>query len=111
MHPLNSNLLLYGDPQYSIEQNISIVAAVHQYIQSTKRFNQLHLLEVQKPYKFPLPHFYNYSCTIHFTLCLIGPPIHVFVHSNMLTLMYTFFAFCHVYMMYFNYALGGLVLS
>ena len=40
MHPLNSKLLLYGDPQYSIEQNISIVAAVHQYIQSTKRFNQ-----------------------------------------------------------------------
>ena len=41
MHPLNSKLLLYGDPQYSIEQNISIVAAVHQFIQSTKSFNKL----------------------------------------------------------------------
>ena len=41
IHPLNSNLLLYGDPQYSLEQNISIVAAVYQYIQFTKRFNKL----------------------------------------------------------------------
>ena len=41
MHPLNSKLLLYGDPQYLLEQNISIVAAVYQYIQFTKRFNKL----------------------------------------------------------------------
>jgi len=40
MHPLNSNLLVYGDPRYSIERNISIVAAVHQFIQSMKRFNK-----------------------------------------------------------------------
>jgi len=40
MHPLNSKLLLYGDPQYLLEQNISSVASVHQYIQSTKRFNK-----------------------------------------------------------------------
>ena len=40
MHPLNSNLLVYGDPWYSIERNISIVAAVHQFIQSTKSFNK-----------------------------------------------------------------------
>ena len=37
-HPLNTNKLLFGDNNLSLEQNIVIVEAVHQYIRSTKRF-------------------------------------------------------------------------
>ena len=48
MHPLNSNLGPCGDPQYSIERNISIIAAVHQYIQSTKGFTSNTLLEKKR---------------------------------------------------------------
>ena len=37
-HPLNTQLLLFGNNQLSLQQNIIIVEAVHQYIKSTRRF-------------------------------------------------------------------------
>lgn len=39
LHPLNTNMLLFGRPDLSYEQNIIIVEAVHKFIKTTKRFS------------------------------------------------------------------------
>ena len=77
------------------DQHVQINYVMSSLLQTTSHTSRSvstsNTLEVQKPYKFPLPHFYNYSSAIHFTSCLISPPIHLFVNNNMLPLMYTFF--------------------
>ena len=39
VHPLSIDKVLFGDSNISIEENISLVKAVHQYIKDTSRFS------------------------------------------------------------------------
>ena len=40
LHPLNTDTLLYGRKNLSLEQNVQIFDAVQNYIHITKRFNE-----------------------------------------------------------------------
>ena len=39
VHPLSIDKVLFGDSNISIEENISLFKAVHQYIKDTRRFS------------------------------------------------------------------------
>ena len=51
LHPLNLNILLFGDSQFTYSENITIVNAVYNYIKSSKRFTtQIFMFRLFKIY-------------------------------------------------------------
>ena len=103
LHPLNCNILLFGNSSFTYSENITIVNAVHNYIKNSKRFTTQIFMFVLFCFKYTFHDLISHSLFSLIPLFFISKKaktrIYQFFPNNFMVAKYTKSRVytCHVY--------------